>query len=97
MVIEPVGKRRLCINNIFYLDTPKKIIKVEDTIQSYKKFYITTDYDEVKQFIKKFIPLPSKKGEDLYKLTIDKMAEIEARKIQYEYYRNTLLQFKEKI
>lgn len=24
-------------------------------------------------------------------------AEIEARKIQYEYYRNTLLQFKEKI
>lgn len=36
--------------------------------------------NEVKQFIKKFIPLPSKKGEDLYKLTIDKMAEIEARK-----------------
>ena len=47
-----IGLEVKSINNIFYLDTPKKIIKVEDTIQSYKKFYITTDYDEVKQFIK---------------------------------------------
>ena len=35
----------------------------------------------VKQFLKKFIPLPAKKGEDLYKLTVDSIATLEARRI----------------
>lgn len=61
-----IGLEVKSINNIFYLDTPKKIIKVEDTIQSYKKFYITTDYDEVKQFIKKINKLTDIKEDFLF-------------------------------
>ena len=55
------------------------------------------------------IPLPSIEEQKRISDVLDKWyslvkrteigipAEIEARKIQYEYYRNTLLQFKEKI
>lgn len=37
---------------------------------------------KIKQFLKRFIPTPAKKADDLYKLTIESITEMETRKMQ---------------